>query len=207
MSKYIIIGAGGHGRVALDALLCLESEIIGFTEHDTSLCGALVDGVSIIGDDDSVLRYATDEVLLVNGIGSVGSTARRQEVYERFKAKGYRFATVIHPSAVVSSRAILGEGVQVLAGAVINTGVRIGDNTIINTRASIDHDVVIGNHVHIAPGVTVSGGVTVEDGTHIGTGASIIQGVHIGAGVIIGAGSVVLHDIAAGSKVYGVPAK
>lgn len=203
----ILIGAGDHARVLLDILLAQGKNVIGIADKAMP-AQTLVYGVPVLGDDDFILRnYSSDSVDLVNGIGSVGSLALRSKVFDFFKNKGYHFASVVHPSAVVSERATLGEGVQILAGAVVNTEAKIGSNTIINTNASVDHGCVIGNSCHIAPGCSLSGCVTVGDNTHIGTGSTVIQGVSIGRNVLLGAGSVVVSDIADNSKAYGVPAK
>lgn len=202
----ILLGAGGHAKVLLDILLEKNIEVLGIAEKDGTDLPSGLYGVPVIGSDSDVQQYPPDKVELVNGIGSVGSTALRQKVYERFKRQGYRFTQVIHPRAVVSIRAELGEGVQIMAGAVVNIGTRIKEDSIINTNASVDHDCLIGAHVHIAPGVTLSGGVTVGEGSHIGTGASVMQGIEIGANVIVGAGAVVIDNIETGKTICGVPA-
>lgn len=202
----IIIGAGDHAKVLLDILLEQDVTVIGLTDKSISK-GTCIYGVPVIGDDSEILKYKTDEIELVNGIGSVGNTSIRQKVFSSLKEKGYVFRRVIHESSIVSKRAKLGEGVQLLAGTIVNTDAEIGDNTIINTKTSIDHGCVIGKYCHIAPGCTLSGCVTVGNNTHIGTGSSIIQGIKIGNNVLIGAGSVVLKDIENNSKAYGVPAK
>lgn len=207
MKPVIIVGAGGHAKVLLDALLCSERKVIGLTDFDKQKWESLVNGVPVLGGDEVVFSYSIDEIELVNGMGSVGSMDKRKNIYEYFKSKAYLFSNVIHPSAIVSSNAVLANGVQLLPGCIVNTGAFIGDNSIVNTRASIDHDVSIGSHVHIAPGVTISGGVTIGDCTHIGTGATVIQGVHIGSHVLIGAGAVVVKDIPDNCKAYGVPAR
>lgn len=202
----ILLGAGGHAKVLLDILLDKNIEILGIAEKGGADLPSDVYGVPVIGNDSDVQQYPPDKVGLVNGIGSIGSTALRLKIYEKFKRQGYSFTQVIHPRAVVSRRAELGEGVQIMAGAVINIGTCIQENSIINTNASVDHDCDIGAHVHIAPGVTLSGGVTVGDGSHIGTGASVVQGIEIGTNVVVGAGAVVVNNIEAGRKVCGVPA-
>lgn len=207
MKPVIIVGAGGHARVLLDTLLCSERKVIGLTDFDKKKWESLVNGVPVLGGDEVVFSYSIDEIELVNGMGSVGSMDKRKNIYEYFKNKAYLFSNVIHPSAIVSSNAVLANGVQLLPGCIVNAGAFIGDNSIVNTRASIDHDVSIGSHVHIAPGVTISGGATIGDCTHIGTGATVIQGVHIGSNVLIGAGAVVVKDIPDNCKAYGVPAR
>ncbi len=202
----ILLGAGGHARVLLDILLEKNIEVLGIAEKDGADLPADLYGIPVIGSDSDVQQYPPDKVELVNGIGSIGYIALRQKVYEKFKRQDYCFAQVIHPGAVVSRRAELGEGVQIMAGAVVNIGTCIRGNSIINTNASVDHDCLIGAHVHIAPGVTLSGGVTVGDCSHIGTGASVVQGIEIGGNVIVGAGAVVVNNIEAGKTVCGVPA-
>ena len=201
----IIIGAGDHAKVLLDILLEQEQEVIGLADKSVAT-GTLIYGIPVIGDDNAVMAYKSEDVELVNGIGSVGSMVSRAKIYEGFKSKGYHFKTVVHESAVVSNRAELCEGAQVLAGAIVTTDAKIGEDSIINTNASVDHACTIGRHCHIAPGCVLCGCVTVGDRTHIGTGSSIIQGITIGSDVLIGAGSVVIKNIEDSVKVYGVPA-
>lgn len=203
----IVLGAGGHARVLIDALLAASAPVAGVVDPDPALSGTSVLGVPVLGGDAAVGNYAPSEIRLVNGVGSVGLPALRQKLYERFSALGYQFASVIHPSAVVARDVELAAGVQIMAGAVLQTGCRIGVNSIVNTRASVDHDCSVGAHVHIAPGVTLSGGVQLGNCVHIGTGATLIQGVCVGPHCLIAAGAVVVGDLSAGARVRGVPAK
>jgi len=203
----IILGAGGHAKVLIDALQRQSANILGITDTDPELHGTDVMGIPIIGDDNSILQYGVNDIMLVNGLGKVNFSNKRMQMYHTFKEWGYIFARVIHPSAVISSGAYLADGVHVMAGAIIQTLVSIGVNTIINTRASIDHECIIGDHVHIAPGATISGGVEIGDSVLIGAGATIIQGIHVGASSIVGAGAVVKKDVPDGVTVVGVPAK
>ena len=202
----IVLGAGGHAKVVVDALIACSANVIGITDADPSKAGRTVLGVRVIGGDDAVRTYSPSDVALINGVGSIGQTGARRTLFDKFKHLGYSFATVVHPSATIASSARLGEGAQVMAGGVIQPDCTIGVNTIINTNASIDHDCVIGAHVHVAPGVTLSGGVRVGDNVHIGSGSTVLQGVTLGADCIVGAGSVVLAAIPPGHKVAGVPA-
>ena len=202
----IIIGAGDHAKVLLDILLEQGEKVLGLADKSVPK-DTMVYGVPVIGDDNEVLKYSPEEIELVNGIGSIRSLALRSKMYSFYKEKGYTFKTVIHPSVIISRRAKLFEGVQILAGAVITNEVQIGENTIINTRASVDHACNIGKNCHIAPGCVLSGCVIVGEGTHIGTGSTVIQGITIGSNVLIGAGSVVVKNIEDNVKAFGVPAK
>ena len=201
----LILGGGGHARVLIDALRTSKRELLGVIDPKLSHGSRILD-LTVLGGDEVMDHYSPDAVRLINGVGSVQSTGLRQRVYEKFKARGYVFASVVHSSALIGLNVELEEGVQIMAGVVIQTGCRIGANVILNTRASVDHDCAIGSHVHLAPGVTLSGAVVVDDSVHIGTGAVVIQGVHIGGHSLIGAGAVVLQDIPSGVKAVGVPA-
>jgi sugar O-acyltransferase (sialic acid O-acetyltransferase NeuD family) len=204
MTNIIVLGGGGHAKVLIESLQLLGRNVIGFTDLDAR---PPILGVPCLGEDLKILSYSPEEILLVNGLGSTADNAKRKQIYQAFTRKGYRFASIIHPSAIISPNVELGEGVQVMAGVVIQAGTSIGNNTIINTRASVDHDTKIGEHVHIAPGVVLSGGITIQDEAHLGTGAVVIQGLTIGKRSIVGAGAVVIKDVLEGTKVAGVPAK
>lgn len=200
----ILIGNGGHAAVLTDILLQKNHPIIGFTapEYQENRFG-----LPYIGTDEIIGTYSCTDIELVLCLGSVSMSTTRKRIFNRLKEKGYRFASVIHQSAVISTYATLGEGVQIMANSVIEAFAKIADNTIINTSSSINHDCRIGKHCHIAPGTILSGSVNVGDVTHIGTGSAVIQDVQIGSHVLIGAGSLVLQSIKDNSKAFGVPAK
>ncbi len=201
----VLLGAGGHGRVLLDIILQQSYEVLAIADPEYKRMSSF-NNIPLI-DDRDVLKYSPTEVLLVNGLGSVGDTGKRQQVYEYFKNSGYKFATLIHSSAVVSPRAELGEGTQVMAGAIVQTGVTIENNSIINTKSTVEHDCTIGAHVHIASGAILCGGIEVGDGVHVGAGATVIQGISIGKRSVIGAGAVVISDIPEAAVAVGVPAR
>lgn len=197
----IILGAGGHARVVIDALQRLETNVVGICDPTLPAGSPGPLGVLGLGGDEVLERYDPGRVQLVNGIGSAGEPSRRIAIFRHLTAKGWRFASVIHPSAVIGGDCRIGSGSHVMAGAILQAGTRIGENVIINTSASVDHDCLISDHVHIAPGATLCGGVTVGMGTHVGSGAVIIQGAAIGENALIGAGTVIKGTIGSNARV------
>ena len=195
----IILGGGGHASVVAEALRAAGEDVLGFTDRDPSEA-TLAGDVRCLGTDDVIADHDPGTVRLAIGIGSIKPSSARMKLYEGFRERGYRFVTVIHPSAVVAGGTELGEGAQIMAGAVVQPGCKIGEATIINTRASIDHDCRIGRFVHVAPGATLSGGVTVGDESHIGVGAVIIQQISIGANAFVSAAALIKSDVAPNAK-------
>jgi UDP-perosamine 4-acetyltransferase len=202
----IVLGGGGHARVLLDLLGLLGATILGVTTFD-GMGEAPMPGVSVLGDDDAVLRFSPGEIMLVNALGIALASDKRKKLQEKFLSAGYVFPALLHPAAIVSRFAVIGDGCQVMAGAVVQAGARIGTGAVINTRATVDHDCEIGPYAHIAPGASLSGAVRVGECTLIGTGASVIQGITIGAMCTVGAGSAVIRELRESTRYAGVPAR
>ena len=196
----LILGAGGHAKVLLEALLREQHKIIGVVTPDLD-SGTDYLGVTVLGSDEAVFEYDTQEVLLINGIGSLPGKQHRWDLSVTMRERGYQFGSVIHPNSSIATDVLLAEGVQLMAGTTIQPGCNIGQDSIINTGTQIDHDTIIGDQCHMAPGVTISGEVQIGNSVHIGTGAKVIQGITIGEGSVIAAGTTVYKDVPSGVMV------
>lgn len=201
----IVIGAGGHAKVLVDALLAGNVDLIGITDNDPAKVGDRLLGVTVLGSDDVLANYPPNVADLVLGVGSVRVSEIRQKIFAHFKMAGYQFRTIVHPSAVIAREVVLGEGCQVMAGAIIQAGSHLGENILVNTRASIDHDCRIGDHVHLGPGTTLCANVSIGEGCHVGSGATITQGIRLGRNVQVGAGALILRNCEDTTCHLGVP--
>jgi UDP-perosamine 4-acetyltransferase len=204
----IVLSAGGHARVVIEALLSRGQRPSAVTDRDAARIGTLWGGIPITGPDEDILKMTIDQVQLANGLGnrasrsSSGWSARR-ELFDRFAGLGYKFPVITHASSVIASDASLGDGAQVMAGAIIQPAARLGRNVLVNTRAVVEHDCQVGDHCHIAPGAVLCGGVVVGEGAHVGAGAVVLGGVSVGAGSVVAAGAVVTKNIEAGAFAGG----
>lgn len=202
----VILGAGGHARVLLAALLLRGIRPLGCLAPAAPR-GGWPAYVAHLGDDSRLVDLDPARTRLVNGVGSTCTTELRRQVFERAKELGHNFLLVMHPFAVIDGNASLGEGAQVMAGAVVQTDAVLESNVLINTGAIVDHDCHVRAHAHVATGARLSGGVDVGSGVHIGIGASVLQGVRIGTQATVGAGAVVIEDVAPSTTVVGNPAR
>lgn len=105
---------------------------------------------------------------------------------------------------------------------VIQSGTYVNRFTIFDAheRIEIGRDCMIGPHCYItdadhgsAPGGSVKSQsmtkapVIIEDEVWLGANVVILPGVRIGKGAIVGAGSVVTHDIPGNAIAVGIPAE
>lgn len=209
MTEVIGLGAGGHAKVVIEMIrLNGLYSVVGLLDQDASQTGSEVDGVKVLGDDSLLPElFARGVTNAFIGIGTVGFTTKRHDLFVMLRAVGFTLVSAIHPSAVVSKHATLGDGVTIMAGAIVNPGSRLGNNVIINTGAVVEHDCEVGDDTHIATRACLAGGVKVKSGVHLGAGAIVRQNIEIGANAVIAAGAVVVKDVPDNVVVMGVPAK
>lgn len=185
----ILVGAGGHCRSCID-VVTVEGRyaiagIVGRPEErGTRLLGHPVSHV-----DEDLPGLVTHGHSFLITIGQIGAPGRRKDLFERMKALGAAFATIISPRAYVSSHARIGEGTIIMHHALINTSTTVGMNCIINSKSLVEHDAVIGDHVHVATTAVVNGGAVIGEGAFIGSGAVLKESVTVAPGSFVKANS------------------
>jgi acetyltransferase-like isoleucine patch superfamily enzyme len=82
---------------------------------------------------------------------------------------------MIHKTAEVSERAVIGEGTKIWHYVQVRENARIGENCILGKGVYVDFDVVIGSNVKIQNRASIYHGVVVEDGVFIGPHVCLIN--------------------------------
>lgn len=194
--KSYIYGAGGHGKVVWDAMQKSNIKCEGFIDDQVlnQWMDLPVFASSFLNDIDDIELHI-----------AIGNCKMREEVFKKFK--NFKFMSISHPNAIISSRAKIEMGTFLAAGSIIGPDAKVGKHVIVNHHAVIDHDCSVGDFCHIAPHASLGGGVKVGQGVLIGAGAIVLPGIKIANYVTVGAGSVVTHDIGSGVTVMGNPAR
>ncbi|MFG6158410.1 acetyltransferase [Halomonas sp. 1390] len=201
--RLAILGASGHGKVVADIALQCGWREIGFYDDaypersSVALWPVIGSFQTLLGDLD---RFEATVV-------AIGDNRTRDARLEALFRQGASLATLVHPRAVVSPFARLSPGCVVVGGAVINAFATLARGCIVNTASTVDHDCRLANAVHVAPGGHLAGEVSVGAFSWLGVGAVVRQGLCLGEDVMVGAGAVVVSDVADGQTVVGVPAR
>lgn len=199
----IVVGGGGHAKVAIEALRFSGWSVIGCTDADTTPRDVV--GAALLGGDELLPGIRSSGVRFA--FPALGGNALRERIGDNLLSLGFEIPSAFGPNANVSPSGRLGRGVAVFAGASINADTCVGDFAIINTGASVDHDGIIGRAAHVGPGCSLAGCVHLGARAFLGVGVSVIPGIRIGSDTMVGAGSVVVRHLPDRSTALGVPAR
>ncbi|MEZ0090339.1 acetyltransferase [Streptacidiphilus sp. EB129] len=207
MSGLVILGAGGLARETAQAVLDDGRRVLlGHLDDNPALHGGAVDGVPVLGGCDLVHQLPSD-VEVVACVGSPGDYASRARLVRRLGLPRHRYATVVHPTAVVSRSSSVGPGSVLLAHTVLTAAVTVGAHVAVMPHTVLTHDDVVEDFATIASGVRLGGSVRISRGAYLGAGALVREGVTVGAWSLVGMGSAVLGDVPPGQTWVGVPAR
>lgn len=204
MTNRPLVILGTHGLAAEVADVASQSgwTVTAFVENmDRDRCRESIEGLPVVWVDE--LRDLAATHLALGGLG----TTRRSRFAIEAAGLGMSFATVVHPSAEVSSTVTIGEGTVIGVRTVVATRATIGAHVYVNRGAMIGHHTAIGDYTSVQPGAVVAGACTIGSGTWIGVGAIVIDHLSVGDDVVIGAGAVVTKDVPDAVQVVGVPAR
>lgn len=202
----VLVGASGLAR----EVLAVTREhgphtVVGVLDDDPDRHGLLLDGVPVLGGLDALAVWPDADVLV-----AVGHGTGRAAVVGRLRSAGLgddRWASVVHPSAVVPRGCAVGPGSVLLAGVVLTADVRVGAHVVLMPHVTLTHDDRVADFATLAAGVALGGGVVVAERAYLGMNASVRPGVRVGAASTLGMGAALLTDLPDGETWAGVPAR
>jgi acetyltransferase-like isoleucine patch superfamily enzyme len=194
---------------------------------------AIVFPGTVIGEGCKILDHA---VVGKQPTLSPRSTARREELPPLVLGAGTIVSTgavvfagttlgervIVGDQACVRERCTIGDDVVIGRGSLVENDTSVGALTKIQAHAYITAYSLLEDNVFIAPCVITTNdnfmgrtekrhdlikGPTIRRGARVGGGAVLLPGIEIGEEAFIGAGAVVVRDVAARALMVGNPAR
>ena len=186
--------------------MCEESgfEIIGLIDNNIKASDYY--GYPVLGTDEDV-KALHEKYPLCSVVITPDAPAIRKRLAEQYASLGFDFATVIHPSAMISKTARIGLGTVIQRGVHVSSNSHIGRFCKLNVNANVMHDNEVGDYATVAPNAVLLGYVTLEESVYVGANSTVLPNVTIGNNSIVGAGTVVVKTVQSECTVVGVPAK
>jgi sugar O-acyltransferase (sialic acid O-acetyltransferase NeuD family) len=206
----LIVGSGGFGRETAEAVRDLITagtpwRLLGFIDDDPARDGVVIDGTPVVGGRDELKQLPDARVVVCTG--RPDNYVSRPRIVRELDLPAERYATIVHPSAVVSSSSSIGPGSVLLANVVLTCAVRVGAHVAVMPHVTLTHDGVIGDFATLASRSALGGGTTISRGAYIGAGALVGQGLTVGELALVGMGAVVTRDVPPREVWIGMPAR
>ena len=206
MNKIYIVGAGGFGRELLWWIKDINKvnptwDIVGFLDDNPNALDNYECDYKVVGSIKGWEPKENEEFAL-----ALGSPALKRKIVEIMKDKGARFATIIHPTAMLSEFAHYGEGFIMFPNSKLSANSTVGDFVTL-LSSPIGHDTIIGDYSVISGNCNIVRNVVIGKDVFLAAGVCIAQDVHVGDGAYLGLGSVILNDVPPGATMFGNPAR
>ncbi|WP_029596778.1 acetyltransferase [Flavobacterium sp. ACAM 123] len=197
MKNIIIIGCGSHASELVDYIEYINKNsstqqyhIKGLIDNTDAHYLHYNYNYKFIGNIDD---HAIDSnVYYLLGIGNV---TIRSKVLEEFRSKNAKFTGIIHPTALISSSAEIGEGTIISHNVSVGPKAKIGAFNVINSRCTIGHDTEIGDNNFLSPQVVLGGYVKIKNLNFLGTNSCVLPEIEIESNNKIMAGMTITSKV------------
>lgn len=211
MKDIIIVCAGGYGREVLYMVNEHNrlADVRYHRERPYRLLGFIDDNPNALdgtGIDVPILGRISEWEPIGNEYYLLGAASPEVKVKltRQLKDRGCRFDSIIAPWSMVADDCEMGEGCFVTAYS-ISAGVKLGNFVNIN-GAMITPGAVIDDYSTIT-GFAVVEAAHIGKRVFVGSHAVVPDGIHVGDDAQVSVGSIIDHDVAPGTTVFGVPAQ
>jgi len=212
MSKLIVIGGKGTARCIGEQIIHAHNqcgapdEFLGWA-LDEPAPGASLNGYPILcRPRDLVAQFPASDVKFIFALYKPKQMRARTALLASYQIPRERFASFVHPSAVIMPSARIGNGTVILSHCTLHANVTLGAFVIVNPNVVIEHDTHLDDNVYVSAHACLGSAVRIGKGVFIGLNSAVRESVTVGEFAFIGMGSNVLRDIDADTLVFGNPA-
>lgn len=208
--KLLIIGGNGHGSVIAS---CIKDNIQRFNDDEWIVSGFIndyeerIDGYPVLGKTYDIYKFVEEGYYFSWGIHLIGRNPITKATFDRMCIPHERLATVIHKSAFISENVIIDPGCFIMANAYIGARTHLGLCTMVKAGVNMGHDIKCGELCHFAMGSIIGSYSSYGTCCDVSIGATVLEYRQIGNYSMLGAHSLLTHDIPDNQIYVGSPAK
>jgi len=204
MKDLIILGAGGTAFDLIDIAIAMNKikkqwNILGFLDDNIELIGKNVYHFPVLGTISQSEEYK--DAFFASSIGDAYRTNLRMIVREKVPFANERFASLIHPTAIISESAIIEPGAVIYGNVTLSGMVHVGHDVFLCGNTFLGHECVIGKHTLLSVGNYLASDVHVGNCCYLGVGVIVRHQITIGDNCLIGMGTKIVKPIFPNSKV------
>ena len=179
-----------------------EHDVVGFTVDAAYKNADTFKGYPLVEWEDIEKHFPPNAVMLLGPLTPKHMNSLRRDRFRDGLARGYSFASFIHPSNLNYAEKI-GSNCIILERNILEPSSVVGDNVIIWSSNVIGHHVVIGDHCFLSSQNGIAGNATIGAECFIGSQTGIGPGVKIGARSVVVNGAGTDRDLAEESVLIG----
>lgn len=200
MKDIVIIGTGAVASELTMYLRDIEDVMLkGYLEYEYNLekyYNTYHYEMPVLGDIESYVPQENDYFLI--GVAHVGF---RQKVIATLKAKGAKFFTLIHPTALIAVDSVIGEGCTIAPFCIVGPNAHLGDFNMLTSYSAISHDCRLGVNNSFST-VIVCGRVKIGNNNTFYIRSTVQPDLTIGDNNTIAAGMIVDTNIQDDTTVF-----
>jgi sugar O-acyltransferase (sialic acid O-acetyltransferase NeuD family) len=202
--KLILIGDSAFAEVAFEYFTHDSPyEVVAFAVERAYLKRPELFGRPVVSLEDLPAKYDPADHSFYAALVYTQLNRLRARLYQTAKEMGYRPASYVSPRAFVWRNVTLGEHCFIFENNVLQPFVTVGDNVVLWSGNHIGHHSRIGDHCFVSSHVVVSGFCDIGASCFLGVNATLGNNVTVGPDCLLGAGAVVVKDVAADTIVKG----
>lgn len=203
MKKLIILGAGGTSFDLVDIAHAMNKvkpqwDILGYLDDNIKMKGQSVYGYPVLGTIPDSQKFP--DTYFASSIGDAYRPGLRKFVREKVPFSNEQFASLIHPTVIISETATIEPGAVIYGNVTLSSMVRVGHDVFLCGNTFLGHECVIGDHCVLSVGNFLASDVQVGDCCYLGVGVMIRHQIKIGNNSLIGMGTKVVKDVPSKTK-------
>ncbi|QCU89562.1 acetyltransferase [Thiomicrorhabdus sediminis] len=198
--ELIIIGAGETAMLAYEYFTHdSDYNVIGFAVESAFIQEDTLYQLPVFSLEKLEENFKPESCELFVAISSGKLNRIRADMYLRYKAMGYKFASYISSKAFVWHNVEIGENCFILEDNTLQPFVRIGHNVTLWSGNHIGHRTVIHDHCFISSHCVISGFCEIGENSFLGVNCTLEDNVSIESDNFIGAAALIQKNTIAKS--------